>query len=211
MNIIRKRREELGISQTELGKRLGVSQQHINRFENNYPVPIKHVPKLAKALQMDVKELLPKEFQEFDFNDEINASRVKIDMLDATACCGKGVENVTENVIGLWSMPLEEFQSITFSKPENIKMLRVFGDSMETTLSDGDWVLADISKNFIDSDGIFLIRMTSGLAVKRIQNTIGNDIVIKSDNPKYDNITAAASDVYVVGKVIYTLKAEKVG
>lgn len=136
---------------------------------------------------------------------------VSIDVLDARACCGNGVENIGENIIGIWQIPKTEFQTITFANPESVKMLRVFGDSMEPTLKDGDWVLVDTSRNAVDSDGMFLIRMTSGLAVKRIQNTIGSDIVIKSDNPKYDNITASASDVYVVGKVIYTLTAEKVG
>ena len=211
MNIIKQKREEFGLSQADLGKKLNVSQQHINRFENDYPIPLKHIPKLATILNIDIHDLLPEEFKNVNFKTNKSKESIIIDMLDTTACCGNGVENISENVIGFWQMPLNEYRHITFANPDNIKMLRVYGDSMEPTLSDGDWVLVDISKNFIDSDGIFLIRMSSGLAVKRIQNTIGKAVVVKSDNSKYDNITADIGNVAIVGKVIYTLKTEKVG
>ena len=140
-----------------------------------------------------------------------NNSPVSLAIINATACCGNGIENETENVIGFWQIPRDEYRAITTAAPEHVKMLRVFGDSMEGTLADGDWVLVDISRNYIDGDGLFLIRMSSGLAGKRIQNTIGGKIVIKSDNKKYDNIESSAEEIPVIGKVIYTLKAEKVG
>jgi transcriptional regulator with XRE-family HTH domain len=211
MNIIKEKREEQRISQNELGKRVGLSQQQINRIENDGNIPLKHIPAFARVLNIPLTDLLPDSFKLIKFSPAPSSDCITVDVLDARACCGDGVENFKENVIGLWQMPKTEFQTITFANPEAVKMLRVFGDSMEPTLKDGDWVLVDTSRNAVDSDGMFLIRMTSGLAVKRIQNTIGSDIVIKSDNSKYDNITASASDVYVVGKVIYTLTAEKVG
>ena len=207
---LKQKREELDISQAKLGELLGVSQQHIQRFEkDNYPIPLKHLPKLAQILHIDIKELLPADFKHVDFST--NPNEIQIEMLDARACCGNGVENFNANVVGLWRMPLEEYRTITTADAANVKMLRVTGDSMEPTLSDGDWVLVDTSQHFVDRDGLFLIRMTSGLAVKRIQNTIGADIIIKSDNVKYNDITAPLVDVAIIGKVIYTLKAEKVG
>ncbi len=211
MNLIKKKREELRLSQADLGKALGVSQQHINRFENNYPIPLKHIPKLATLLGIDIKTLLPDEFKFVDFTKGSSADNVTINMLDITACCGDGIENIDENIVGQWQMPTKDFKAITFTNPENVKMIRVSGDSMEATLSDGDYVLVDISRNFLDSDGLFLIKMSSGLAVKRIQNTITDKIIIKSDNPKYENLTTPINEIRIVGKVIYTLKAEKVG
>jgi phage repressor protein C with HTH and peptisase S24 domain len=89
-------------------------------------------------------------------------------------------------------------------------MLQVEGDSMTPTLNSGDWALADTSQNYISSDGLYLIRMASGLAVKRIQSGL-NDITIKSDNPAYKDITAAVGEVSILGKVIYTLNAKKYG
>lgn len=210
-NFLKQKREELGLSQAKLGKMIGVSQQHINRMEKGYPVPLKHILPLSKALNVDPASIFPKEFKNIDFTASLNQNSVSIEMIDAAACCGDGIENFMENVVGFWQMPKEEYRAISTIAPEHIKMLRVFGDSMETTLSDGDWVLVDISRNFFDSDGIFLIRLSTGLAVKRIQGTLGSDVVICSDNPKYRPITAAAREVVIIGKVIYTLKAEKVG
>lgn len=140
-----------------------------------------------------------------------NIDTISIDMLDATACCGSGIENLTENISGKWLMPLVDFRQITMSAPENIKMLKVKGDSMEPTLKDGDWVLVDITKKSPDSDGLFLLILANGLAVKRVQCGLGNNITVLSDNPKYAPLPATLEEVPIAGKVIYTLTAEKVG
>ena len=123
-----------------------------------------------------------------------------------------GIECFEENVVGCWNMPNNDFRTITTtSKPENVKLLRVKGDSMSPTIKDGDWVMADISLKQADSDGIYLLRMSTGLAIKRLQGSVKNDILIISDNPKYPTVTADSGEVSILGKVIYTLNAEKVG
>lgn len=114
-----------------------------------------------------------------------NIDTISIDMLDAVACCGTGIENLNENVNGKWLMPLIDSRQITMSAPENIKMIKVKGDSMEPTLKEGDWVLVDISRISPDSDGLFLLRLAGGLAVKRIQCGLGNSINVLSDNKNY--------------------------
>ena len=108
-------------------------------------------------------------------------------------------------------MPLQEFRQITFADPQNIKMLKVVGDSMTPTLKAGDWVLVDISQQTPDVDGMYLLRMATGLAVKRLQIGL-NDIQVVSDNKdKYKPIAASVGEIKVVGRVIYTLNAERVG
>lgn len=134
---------------------------------------------------------------------------VIIEMIDATACCGNGVEALSEKVCGHWKLPTAEFNSITTGNPNNIKMLRVQGDSMQPTINDGDWVWVDISNNFISSDGMYLIRMATGLAVKRLQSGLSN-IVIKSDNPTYSDITADIGEINIIGKVVYILNGRRV-
>lgn len=134
---------------------------------------------------------------------------VTIDMIDATACCGDGIENLPEKVCGHWRLPLSEFKTLASGAPENIKMLRVQGDSMTPTISEGDFVWVDTSNNYIGSDGIYLIRMATGLAVKRLQAGLSN-IVIKSDNPTYSDITAEVGEVKIIGKVVYILNGRRV-
>ena len=134
---------------------------------------------------------------------------VTIEMIDATACCGDGIDNLPEKVCGHWHLPTAEFKTITSVVPSNIKMLRVQGDSMQPTINEGDWVWVDTSNNFISSDGMYLIKMHTGLAVKRLQSGLSN-IVIKSDNASYSDITADVGEVQIVGKVVYILNGRRV-
>lgn len=136
---------------------------------------------------------------------------VSVDMLDTTACCGNGIETLSENIVGKWLMPLLDYRKISSTTPENVKMIKVKGDSMQPTLKEDDWVLVDTSQNF-PSDGMFLLRLAGNfLTVKRIQCGFGNNITILSDNPNYQPMNATIDDATIVGKVIYALKAEKVG
>ncbi len=210
-NNLKEMRLRAGLSQVELAEKLNSTQGMIGLLERGErKLAPEWLKKLSQVLSCSPLDILP------DLNTitpavQPNQNTINIEMLNASACCGDGTENFTENVIGYWQMPKEEYRAISTIAPEHIKMLRVYGDSMEKTLSDGDWVLVDISRNFFDSDGIFLIRLSTGLAVKRIQGTLGTEVVICSDNKLYHPITAPAGEIQIVGKVIYTLKAEKVG
>ena len=62
-NIIKQRRTILKMSQKELGEAIGVSQQHMNRYEKGYPIPYEKIEKLAAVLDVDKNLLLPDSFQ----------------------------------------------------------------------------------------------------------------------------------------------------
>ena len=168
------------------------------------PVSISGTQAIAGAITSGVSSLVQKFVAK---KDDI----ISIDMLDATACCGSGIENLTENISGKWLMPLVDFRQISMSSPDNIKLLKVKGDSMLPTLKEDDWVMVDITKKSPDSDGLFLLILANGLAVKRVQCGLGNNITVLSDNPKYAPLPATLEEVPIAGKVIYTLTAEKVG
>ena len=209
--------EEKNISQAELAKKINWPSPRISELlADKRDIPANKIRPLASVFNINTDELL-------DYNSgyrkqipsisrSFNPKNVTIEILDATACCGNGIECFEENVVGCWNMPYDDFRTITTtSKAENVKLLRVKGDSMSPTIKDGDWVMADISLKQADSDGIYLLRMSTGLAIKRLQGSVKNDILIISDNPKYPTVTADSGEVTILGKVIYTLNAEKVG
>lgn len=136
-------------------------------------------------------------------------THANISIVDVTACCGNGVDNFQETLLGEISIPLEQFKSITTTAPENIKLIKAVGDSMDPTIKDGDMVWIDTANYFISSDGIYLLRMPTGLAIKRVQAGF-NNISIKSDNPKYSDITADIGEIKVIGKVVYIWNGRKV-
>lgn len=205
MNLIKEKREEKQLSQAELGRLLGVSQQHIQRFEKDYPVPVKYAAKLAQILNIDVKELLPEELKDVSFaNPEI----VQIDVLDVRACCGNGIENFTENVIGQQMMTLPALRELTESAPENIKIIKAIGESMMPTIQTDDIVWIDISVKTPTSDGLYILCVGSDLLIRRIQiNPFDNTANVIADNNKYMPIPHNDyRDIKVVGKVIYHMR-----
>lgn len=202
MNLIKAKREEKQLSQAELGRLLGVSQQHIQRFEKNYPVPVKYASKLAQILDIDIKELLPDDLKEVSLEDP---NLIKIDVLDVRACCGNGVENFTENVIGQQMMTLSALREFTQSAPENIKIIKAIGESMMPTIHTDDIVWVDISVKTPTSDGLYILCIGSDLLIRRIQiNPFDNTAMIRADNSSYAPIPHNNyRDIKVAGKVIY--------
>jgi transcriptional regulator with XRE-family HTH domain len=57
--LIRKRREELGLSQAELGRRVGCSQQSIQSVENGETLKSRYLPRIAKILGLRLEDLDP--------------------------------------------------------------------------------------------------------------------------------------------------------
>lgn len=213
---VRKLLEEKGLSLNSLSIQFGKNSSYLQKFvKESSPKRLDEEvrKKLARVLEVNEQELTDITLTPSPnhLNVPITENIVSIDIVDAVACCGCGIDNLEENVIGSWNLPLQEFKDITFTTPDNVKMLKVKGDSMETTLKDGDWVLVDISVKHPNSDGLFLLMLSTGISVKRLQGTISDEIIIKSDNPKYNDFNQKLVDIIILGKVIYTLTAEKVG
>lgn len=213
---------ERGLSYNSISIKLGKNPSYLQKFvKEKSPKRLdegfRH--KLAILLNVDEQELtdetiLPAHMTGVAMVAEkitslFKKDEVTIEMIDATACCGDGIDNLPEKVCGHWHLPTAEFKTITSVNPSNIKMLRVQGDSMQPTINEGDWVWVDTSNNFISSDGMYLIKMHTGLAVKRLQSGLSN-IVIKSDNASYSDITADVGEVQIVGKVVYILNGRRV-
>ncbi len=208
---------DLAAASRAIGKNQAYIQQYIVKGS---PVILKDTDRkiIANMLEVDEKELMDsktlKDMMKIHNLEKnvIKTEYITIDIVDATACCGVGIENFQENVIGQWNMPLLEYRTIsTTSAPDNVKMIRVKGDSMVPTIKDGDWALVDTSFRAPDSDGIYLLKISTGLAIKRLQGSVGNNITIISDNPKYPPVTASSGEILICGKIIYTLSAEKIG
>jgi phage repressor protein C with HTH and peptisase S24 domain len=136
-------------------------------------------------------------------------NHARLSIVDVTACCGNGSEAYSEKKCGEVSIPMDEFKSITNTSPDKIKLVKASGDSMDPTIKDGDLVWIDTANNFINSDGIYLLRMPTGLAIKRVQSGL-TSLSVKSDNPKYSDITAEIGEVAVIGKAIYIWNGRKV-
>jgi hypothetical protein len=90
--------------------------------------------------------------------------------------------------------------------PSDLSIIRVEGDSMMPTLSDGDDIMVDRSAAGARiRDGIYVLRRDETLMVKRVAVHPGaHRFTISSDNPAYPTWRdCEPSDVEVVGRVVW--------
>jgi len=73
-----------------------------------------------------------------------------------------------------------------------VGIVRVEGDSMTPTISNGDSVVVEFDSGYT-SDGLYLIRVEDSAYVKRIQREFGSLRII-SDNPLYRELTVESND-----------------
>lgn len=97
------------------------------------------------------------------------------------------------------------------AKPENVRVMKVFGDSMERTLFNGDRIAVNTADKRI-ADGRVYVFVTGGvdpdIKVKRLYWTTDGRLRIVSDNPdksQYPDEYLAhedAENLYIIGRVI---------
>ena len=83
-----------------------------------------------------------------------------------------------------------------------LSAIRVEGDSMETTLRDGDEILVDRTPRAW-RDGIHVVRAGDALLVKRLDVGRPGVVALVSDNPAYRTIELARDEVAVIGRVVW--------
>ncbi len=84
-------------------------------------------------------------------------------------------------------------------------MIRVDGDSMTPTLSDGDDILVDREDGAGRlRDGIYVLRIEDALVVKRLAVGPGGRLSVRSDNDAYPGWPDVEPDsIDVVGRVVW--------
>ena len=103
-------------------------------------------------------------------------------------------------------LPSFMLANLTHADQAFIHWLDVRGDSMEDTLSGGDWVGVNITDTAIGQGGVFALRDPDGeIIIKRLRKVRGSQppkIEIVSDNPKQGSDVVLVEDVTVIGRVV---------
>jgi phage repressor protein C with HTH and peptisase S24 domain len=132
---------------------------------------------------------------------------VGIARLDVQASAGPGALDAEERRLGRIGFDSAWLRRLGLAggSPERLSIIRVDGDSMSPTLSDGDEILVDRD----DAagrlrDGIYVIRVEDSLVVKRLALGPAGRISLRSDNeayPGWPDLEPGAIDV--VGRVVW--------
>jgi phage repressor protein C with HTH and peptisase S24 domain len=87
-----------------------------------------------------------------------------------------------------------------------LSAVRVDGDSMEGLLSDGDTVMIDHSRNALEGEAVYVIRLDDHLYAKRLQRQFDGSIQIISENKAYQNMVVPKEhlgDLEIIGRVVW--------
>lgn len=128
---------------------------------------------------------------------------VGIPRLDVGASAGGGAADASERPLGRIGFDPHWLRRLGVAAA-TAALIRVEGDSMAPTLSDGDEILVDRAARRL-RDGLWVLRLDGALLVKRVAvRPDGARVSILSDNPAYPgwpDCDPAAVDV--VGRVVW--------
>lgn len=195
-------------------KSVGIPSATFNRIWNKQAVPrAEHLLKISEYCEVSLDWLLTgKENSEKQTNavvgaDTLNGDYIGIPRYDAHLSAGGGVWN-TQIEKPLDHIPFtREFlaKRLHKSKPSDLVILMVNGDSMEPLINDDDIVMVDQSKKRLE-DGIFAFVFDDLAKVKRFRTLANGDLEIISENSIYRPEILKReqlNDLNIIGKVVW--------
>lgn len=215
-------RNENGLTMEELGRRLGKNKSSISRWISGERYPkIEEIEEIAKYFNTDVETLI------FGFNTKINDITSIYNQLTTTR--QERVYNYAEEQLNEQNGQIKEDNiiPIVFGRqsaagsmiyvddvdaemgvlPSSIvpnganELVQITGDSMEPIIKKGSEVYLRYQPTVEDGE-IAIVRVEDeGVTCKYLFRD-GENIVLKSENSKYDDIVVDANKVSVIGKVL---------
>ena len=204
---IKAARKERGMTQGDLGKAVGVTQSVISEIEHgklkSWPI---HRVAIQRALGKNRSYFEPVESDEVP---EVESSAdlpevVSIPEYDVRLSAGGGFIVDEETTRRHWPLPRFLVVDRLGLQPSQATVQEVIGDSMEPTLSTGDYVLIDLSDQRLGLPGIFAVWDGDALVCKRLERVPGSEpseVRLKSDNPLHGEYRVPEDRVRVIGRV----------
>jgi len=131
---------------------------------------------------------------------------IAIPRYSVSASAGPGALDGDERPVAHLGFSKSTLEQLSQARPKDLSIIRVEGDSMFPTLSDGDDIMVDRSAVLRKiQDGIYVLRRDDTLLVKRITvHPSRSMLTIASDNPAYASWTdCAPEDVEILGRVVW--------
>ncbi|MES2339576.1 MAG: S24 family peptidase [Pseudomonadota bacterium] len=201
---------DLGLSQSELGRRAGVTQGTIAHLISGRSTGTKHLLALARELRTTPAFLLsetddpnegvsppPSEREIAEHFDLVEISEIDV-------AYGMGESFIDDHVeLQIHHFPRLWVESITSSPPSALTIARGRGDSMDPTIRDRDMVIFDRSRRVLDeADAIWVLTVQGMGMIKRLRQR-GSNVVIQSDNDRVSDEVVLADDVTLIGRVVF--------
>jgi SOS-response transcriptional repressor LexA len=133
----------------------------------------------------------------------------RIAELDVRASAGAGgnalrIDNLSTET-EIWQVPQDFMRAQTTASPDNIRIIRIYGDSMAPLFQPGDRVLVDLSDVKPSPAGVFVLWDGLGIVVKRVEfvpYSAPPTVKLMSANADYATYERPLADIHINGRVI---------
>ncbi|MFA0736025.1 MAG: hypothetical protein OGMRLDGQ_002525 [Candidatus Fervidibacter sp.] len=190
--VIRKLREEAGISQARLARLLGVTHASVAQWESgrNHPRH-KHIEKMAAIFGVPPAVF----FADGDFREYARVGERGDLYLPVVSYvhAGLGVQKEPEELL---MVTLEEARKAHF-------VMKVKGKSMEPTLLEGDYI--GVRRQEVATTGDIVVAQVNEfdeVTVKRLKQ-IATEIILVPDNPEFPSYSSRHHRIRLIGKVTW--------
>ena len=206
---ILQRIEALGLTQSALARRVGITQPAIANLIKRGTGRSAHLHKIAAVLQTTPAYLTGEtEDPTANFVPSPSIASVAnsfglVEVRELDLALGLGATYLDVPITETMRRFDREFLRIyTHSAPENLLFAQGLGDSMQPTIHDSDLLLIDCSQKTVTmSDKIWAVSYAGCGMVKRLRITPSH-IVILSDNPLVPDATTYEGELHVLGRVV---------
>jgi len=212
--------EAKGISQSEMARRVGVSQSTIWKLTQAGAQGSKHTHRIAAILGTSPEYLMDETedpspgvmndgrlgWGAFPVEQQADPDLVEIAQIDMRYGLGGTYVDgpVSENPRRFSRAWLRQF---THASPEKLVWALGDGDSMEPTIRDGEVILIDRSRDHLNMrDGIWACTIGDVGMVKRLRPMPDGTVRIMSDNKCVPEDLAADSELHIVGRVVAVVR-----
>jgi phage repressor protein C with HTH and peptisase S24 domain len=200
--LIEERREDYAGLSRLIGRNAAYIQQYVKR---GTPKRLAEEDRRLLARYFGVAEAMLGGPEERPAAERRREAPVTVPQYDLGASAGPGALPEDERARSHLAFDAKWLRRLA-GDPKQLSMIRVEGDSMLPTLSDGDEILVDRGDGAGRlRDGIYVLRMEGALIVKRLAlNPAARRIAVRSDNPAYPSWNDCdPADVDVIGRVIW--------
>jgi phage repressor protein C with HTH and peptisase S24 domain len=177
----------LGVSMDkEVAEFFGINQASVTNWRKRGTIPVEQCIQMAARKGVTLDWLIMGEggdsVRESGYSYLADPEYTEVPLYDIEASAGHGSLFEHERIESHLKFRNDWLARERLDKA-NLVAIRVTGDSMDGTLSDGDTVLIDRSRT--KPDGVFAIRIGDGLRIKRLQKMTDGSLRVSSDNPMY--------------------------
>jgi len=205
--------EAQGLTQSELARRVAVTQGAIAKIVSNNPGGSSHLHKIARVLKTTAEYLTGETDDPAEGAVPAPSEREIADQLELVEIAsvdmayGMGATFADDQVqVEVLHFPKQWVDQLTHTAAAHLAWARGKGDSMAPTINDNDMVLIDRSERRIeDQDLIWAFTIGDMAMIKRLR-VRGEKVTILSDNSDVPEDTAHHSEINIIGRITRVVK-----